>query len=363
MPDDRNAPVRPRFLQTPEALIDNPQLTDSALRLLQGLVKAPPRNARNSDVVARELRMGKDKTNAARKLLRSCGHWHSRKRQNAEGHIRDQRMASLLPLRTPEEVAAGWAAAEEAARLGKDTSASRRLGVRILNSRAWQSRPAAGRADVRADRSRLPSGGQERSRPDPPPAPRTARADAVRGEPGRAGVIRTRRQPPPLPDEFAGQELTGPLAPYAALGERTLLRLRRAEPRLALPHADARALAYLAGHHLLRGVSAESLLTVLSQGLPQEGVREPAAFVRDRLRRYMPPVPRFPMAPVTASNIASDGPSAGTPRSRRREPEPVATGPDEPVTRPGGPADLIAQGHSWRDVLAAARKPVRPRPT
>ncbi len=99
-----NAPARAPFLQTPESVIDDVGLTDAALRFLQGLVKMAPRNRRNSDDVAKSLRMGKDKVNAARKCLRAHGHWHARKRQNLHGKIRDQRLASVTPLRTAEEI-------------------------------------------------------------------------------------------------------------------------------------------------------------------------------------------------------------------------------------------------------------------
>ncbi|MDT0382757.1 hypothetical protein RM572_28830, partial [Streptomyces sp. DSM 42041] len=112
MPSQVSAPARAPFLQTPEDLIDDPALSDAALRLLQALVKLPPRNRRNSDAVATSLRMGKDKLNAARKCLRAHGHWHARKRQNLRGEIRDQRLASLTPLHTPDQIAEGWAAAE-----------------------------------------------------------------------------------------------------------------------------------------------------------------------------------------------------------------------------------------------------------
>nr|WP_219094003.1 hypothetical protein [Streptomyces sp. JJ38] len=173
MPSDRSAPPRAPFLQTPDALIDDVRLTDAAVRLLQAMVKLPPRSARNSDAVARGLRMGKEKMNAARKTLRAHGHWHARKRQDREGRIRDQRLASLVPLRTPDEVAAGWQAAEEAARLGKDTDRSRRLGVRILNSVAWYG-PGTVKARAVAAEPAAGSGAVRRTRRRPPPGDKTA---------------------------------------------------------------------------------------------------------------------------------------------------------------------------------------------
>lgn len=333
MLDDGNARLRAPFLQTPEALIDCPQLTDAAVRLLQGMVKLPPRNARNSDAVARQLRMGKEKTNSARKALRSYGHWHARKRQNAEGLIRDQRMASLVPLRTAEEVAAGWAAAEEAARLGKDTAVSRRLGVRILNSVEWQRKPAAGSADGRTIRRRLPREEQRESDQTPLPVPMRDGEEA--GE---------RRAKSPVPSRELGLEpLEGVLAPYARQGERALQRLRTREPRLALPGDEARELGHLAGHHLLRGTRAEELLDTLAQGLPAEGVRCPARFVRNRLLRYLPPLPY--VGGVREQGAPPPSPTVNAPPA-----------PDLPVNAPDGPAARIAAGESWRDVLARARE-------
>ncbi|UGY91251.1 hypothetical protein [Streptomyces gobiensis] len=320
---DVSAPARAPFLQTPEALIDEVGLSDAGFRLLQAMVKLPPRNGRNSDAVARGLGMGKEKTNAARKSLREHGHWHARKRQNGEGRIRDQRMVSLVPLRTKAEVEAGWAAAEEAVRLGKDTEQSRRLGVRILNSAQWQPKPAAGCSAPRPARRRPLEGRQTDvdQTPLPVPTPKPA--------------------PQGKPDRQAGPSaLTGPLASYAERAEAVLIRLRRTTPELALSVDDARELAQIAGHYLLRGEGPETIRAVVVQGLPPEGVRSPRGFVRQRLLRYLPPLPAW-----------------AKPDLRKPEkPGPVPTAPDVPVTRSGGPADLIRQGRGWRAAMQAAAR-------
>ncbi|UGY94282.1 hypothetical protein [Streptomyces gobiensis] len=270
--------------------------------------------------------MGKEKTNAARKCLREHGHWHARKRQNGEGRIRDQRMASLVPLRTKAEVEAGWAAAEEAVRLGKDTEQSRRLGVRILNSAQWQPKPAAGSPAPRPARRRPPEGHETDVVQTPLPVPAQA--------------------PKPKPASQAGPEgeaglsaLTGPLASYAVRAEGVLMRLRRTTPELVLSGDDARELAQIAGHYLLRGEGPETIRAVVVQGLPPEGVRSPRGFVRQRLLRYLPPLPAW-----------------AKPNLRKPEkPDPVPAGPDEPPrARPGEPADLIRQGHGWRAAFQAA---------
>ncbi|UGY95327.1 hypothetical protein [Streptomyces gobiensis] len=297
-------------------MIDEVGLSDAGFRLLQAMVKLPPRNGRNSDAVARGLRMGKEKTNAARKSLREHGHWHARKRQNREGQIRDQRMASLVPLRTEAEVEDGWAAAEEAARLGKDTDQSRRLGVRILNSAQWQAKPAAGS-----------------------PAPRPARRRPPEGH--ETDVDQT-----PLPVPTPGlSALTGPLASYAERAEGVLMRLRRTTPELVLSGDDARELAQIAGHYLLRGEGPETIRAVVAQGLPPEGVRSPRGFVRQRLLRYLPPLPAW-----AKPNLRKEVPKP----EPRPEPEPVSAAPqDVPCARPGEPGDLIRQGLGWRVAFQA----------
>ncbi|GAA4672028.1 hypothetical protein GCM10023347_27590 [Streptomyces chumphonensis] len=327
MPSDRNAPPRAPFLQTPDALIDDVTLTDAAVRLLQAMVKLPPRNARNSDAVARTLRMGKDKTNAARKGLRAHGHWHARKRQNREGHIRDQRLASLTPLRTPDAVAAGWAAAEEAARLGKDTDRSRRLGVRILNAAEWYGPRAAARPHPTEPAVVEPAAGTPAARP-------------TRRRPPAGDKTAGHQTPLPLPDGVTA--LTGPLARYAEQAARTLTLIGRADPRFALPTPDVAQLAHLAGQYLLRGRRSDAIRAAIVQGPPPEGVHHPAAYVRARLLRYLPPLPDVrDLAPA-----------------RPAEPPPHTAPADAPPpVRPQGPAHLIRQGHGWRAALRAAAPP------
>ncbi|GAA2616480.1 hypothetical protein [Streptomyces axinellae] len=380
MRTDGSAPARAPFLQTPESLIDNVGISPTALRLLQALAKLPPRNARNSDAVARSLRMGKDRTNAARKILREQGHWHARKRQNVRGEIRDQRLASLTPLRTADEIAAGWAAAEEAVRLGKDTADSRRLGVRIPNSREWLApragrapagvgapagvsgarvcasgrggalgvEPAAGSAAARPTRRRPQEGDQTeetRHTPLPAPVPVPVSVPAPALDPVSASALDPGTAPalgPSAPSGMRGPgTLTGPLAVYAVRAEHVLMRLRRTAPALVLSSPQARELAQIAGHYLLRGEGPETLRAVLVHGLPPEGVRCPHAFVRQRLLRYLPPVPDWPQ-PASASASLSSAPS-----------EPPCPHPASP-DRPDGPVSRIRRGEGWRAVLRYA---------
>ncbi|UGY92632.1 hypothetical protein [Streptomyces gobiensis] len=329
---DVSAPVRAPFLQTPEALIDDVAVPDSAFRLLQGMVKLPPRNRHNSDAVARKLRMGKEKTNAARKALRALGHWHARKRRNPRGELRDQRLASLTPLRTKAEIEAGWAAAEEAMRLGKDTAASRKLGVRILNSAPWLApQPAAGTPAPRPTRPRPQEGDQTDVHHTPHPLPTT------QPQPQPQHENKPKAQP-----ETGLSPLTGPLATYASRAETALLQLRRSTPQLALAVPEARELAQIAGHYLLRGEGPEIIRAVVAQGLPPDGIRSPRGFVRQRLLRYLPPLPPWSKPPK--------------PNLRKTEkPPPAPTSqPEPPLPRPGSPADLIRQGQGWRTAFRAA---------
>lgn len=142
------APPCTPYVRMPSALIENPELSDPAFRLLLALVRLHPRNDWTSDDVARGVGMGSDKTNRARLVMRAAGHWHHRKGYlPTTGHFREQRLASLTVLRTPQEIDAGWDAAWEAALAGEDTEASRELGVRIVNS---VPRPQGATADPRA---------------------------------------------------------------------------------------------------------------------------------------------------------------------------------------------------------------------
>jgi hypothetical protein len=108
--------------------------------------------------------------------------------------------------------------------------------------------------------------------------------------------------------------------------------------------ADARELAHIAGHYLLRGETPQTIRAALTSGLPEGGVRSPRGFARRRLLRYLPPVPSW------QRQRALSGPPAPRPA-----PQPVRTGPDLPARVAGGPADLISRGHGWRAAFAAIR--------
>ncbi|MFE6720068.1 hypothetical protein ACFVDU_21115 [Streptomyces albidoflavus] len=74
-------------------------------------------------------------------------------------------------------------------------------------------------------------------------------------------------------------------------GYRALARLAHTEPRLTLSAAECDALAPLAGQWLERRVRPEHLTLALTSGLPQGPIHSPAAFLRSRLEKKMPPLP------------------------------------------------------------------------
>ncbi|MFI2423652.1 hypothetical protein ACH5A7_06055 [Streptomyces sp. NPDC018955] len=77
---------------------------------------------------------------------------------------------------------------------------------------------------------------------------------------------------------------------HRATAYRTLARLGRVEPRLALSDADCHALTELVVPWLERGAGPVSLMKALTAGLP-DAVHAPRGFVARRLRDKLPPVP------------------------------------------------------------------------
>ncbi|MEU1285726.1 hypothetical protein [Kitasatospora sp. NPDC005856] len=90
---------------------------------------------------------------------------------------------------------------------------------------------------------------------------------------------------PPVKDP--GQEPTLPDERTRA-AVATLFRVIRPEPRLRLGEAEAQTLAPLVAQWLERGSSEAELAQALLPGLPQP-MHCPAAILRDRLRRKLPP--------------------------------------------------------------------------
>lgn len=93
---------------------------------------------------------------------------------------------------------------------------------------------------------------------------------------------------------------------HHATAYRTLARLGRVEPRLALSHTDCKDLTELVVPWLERGASSVSLMQALTSGLP-EAVHAPRGFVARRLRDKLPPMPvSTPSMPATAPEPTPD---------------------------------------------------------
>ncbi|MFG2847625.1 hypothetical protein ACGF12_31315 [Kitasatospora sp. NPDC048296] len=109
----------------------------------------------------------------------------------------------------------------------------------------------------------------------PPVVPRPAAGE--RGT-GRAVTppVKNPAEEPTLPDEQTRTAVA------------TLFRVIRPEPRLRLGEAEAQTLAPLVAQWLERGSTAAELAQALLPGLPQP-MHSPAAILRDRLQRKMPP--------------------------------------------------------------------------
>ncbi|MGW7446472.1 hypothetical protein [Kitasatospora sp. NPDC054795] len=133
----------------------------------------------------------------------------------------------------------------------------------------------------RVDRVRMPDGtvrSEAHVFDTPHRAPAVPRPDSGGGGTGGAVTpsVKDPGQEPTLPDERT----------RAAVA--TLFRVIRPEPRLRLGEAEARALAPLVSQWLERGCGEAELAHVLLPGLPQP-MHCPAAILRDRLQRKLPP--------------------------------------------------------------------------
>ncbi|MBW1600252.1 hypothetical protein HPT28_25110, partial [Streptomyces sp. JJ38] len=69
------------------------------------------------------------------------------------------------------------------------------------------------------------------------------------------------------------------------------MQLGRVDAQFAVPATKGARLAHIAGQYLLRGSRPDAIRAAVTQGSPPEGVQCPAAYVRARLLRYLPPLP------------------------------------------------------------------------
>ncbi|MDG9722347.1 hypothetical protein [Streptomyces sp. DH41] len=95
-----------------------------------------------------------------------------------------------------------------------------------------------------------------------------------------------------------------PLTPetHRSTAYRTLARLGRVEPRLALSDADCNDLADLVVPWLERGASSVALMQALTCGLP-DVVHSPRGLVGRRLRDKLPPVPTPATGPDSTPGV------------------------------------------------------------
>ncbi|WP_254897879.1 hypothetical protein [Kitasatospora sp. NA04385] len=199
--------------------------------------------------------------------------------------------------------------------------------------------PTTGAADV------LPKDGDQE--PSHPAAP-VEHAEPVEpvGEPEAGGGARQdAAELPPVPDAQTREAVAA------------LFRVIRPEPRLCLGAGEAGELAPLVARWLERGATPADLAAALLPGLPVP-LHSPAAVLRDRLTRKMPPAARPAPAryaecarchdPVPRPGIC--GPCAGLPD---RRPASGAGGSARPGSRPRPGRDACrtgrAAGRSGRD--------------
>ncbi|MDT0382610.1 hypothetical protein RM572_28045, partial [Streptomyces sp. DSM 42041] len=97
------------------------------------------------------------------------------------------------------------------------------------------------------------------------------------------------------------------------------------------------------------GEGAETIRAVALQGLPPGDIHAPAAFLRHRLLRYLPPLPHWPTPPPAPKSPTTPTPPPTAPKVSLTKPTPP---------RPGSPAHIIQNGGTWREALHAAAVPM-----
>ncbi|KLJ03182.1 hypothetical protein ABZ114_24415 [Streptomyces albidoflavus] len=147
-----------------------------------------------------------------------------------------------------------------------------------------------------------------------PEAPANSPADGPAGNPAAHPAARPawlahpdEADPQPRTERPRTEQPRQSPAPETAAstpGYRALARLAHAEPRLTLSAAECDALAPLADQWLQRRVRPEHLTLALTSGLPQGPIHSPAAFLRSRLEKKMPPLPAD-SAPASAEETAA----------------------------------------------------------
>ncbi|MGW1726952.1 helix-turn-helix domain-containing protein [Streptomyces sp. NPDC002306] len=188
-----------------------------------------------------------------------------------------------------------------------------------------QSLPAGARVDIKTLTARFPEGsariaaalreleahGYLRRVRERVPSGRIVTRTVSCNRPGHRGAPEPPRTPArrPAPDSPAPRRKL-PAVPQPSGSSPTLLQaavellagLRRHDPRLLLSATDAEHLAPGVAAWLEREVTPTAVRDALTDGLPREPVRRPAALLAHRLAAQLPPPPPF-RAPVRAPDV------------------------------------------------------------
>lgn len=179
-----------------------------------------------------------------------------------------------------------------------------------------QSLPAGARVDIKTLTARFPEGsariaaalreleahGYLRRVRERVPSGRIVTRTVSCNQPGHRGAPEPPRTPArrPAPDSPAPRRKL-PAVPQPSGSSPTLLQaavellagLRRHDPRLLLSATDAEHLAPGVAAWLEREVTPTAVRDALTDGLPREPVRRPAALLAHRLAAQLPPPPPF----------------------------------------------------------------------
>ncbi|MGF0165938.1 hypothetical protein ACQRET_18150 [Streptomyces koyangensis] len=167
---------------------------------------------------------------------------------------------------------------------------------------------ARGEGLARADQGARETPGAPNTPPPAPPTPPqapTETPEAPADSPAaRPAWLAHPDEARPRPRTESPAAAPAPETTASTPGYRALARLAHTEPRLTLSAAECDALAPLADQWLQRRVRPEHLTLALTSGLPQGPIHSPAAFLRSRLEKKMPPLPAD-SAPATDQETAA----------------------------------------------------------
>ncbi|MEW2575393.1 hypothetical protein [Streptomyces syringium] len=246
----------------PNEIIRHPRLSSDAVRLLTWALSLPDEALEPLSKTAQRAAIGKSAFTRAKRELVAEGFLHEWRRQADGGRWVTEQMISNVPLKSAEA---------EAARDGRPSVQSPATGE--------PNRRAVGRSLKKTEKKTY-------NPPTPAPAPADepeATADEAPAATGREGESSSITTPSPVG--------TVP-QPLVERGGLALAAVAHDEPRLRLSGRDVATLAPVAGEWFQRGGGMPDLREALASGLP-DVVHSPAALVRNRLMRKMPPVPTF----------------------------------------------------------------------